>query len=169
MALPFRIAARPPWIATGTIGTCASIAMMKPPFLNGQQVAGAAAGAFGKDQERVAGPRATAAPLAIDAIAFSRSPRSIGDEPADVEHRPHDRKLVQLGLVEDVQLRVQRLEQHRRIDVALVVRAEDDRRSPGTCSRPADPVADAGQRQRQPDAAVPERVHAALPPEDARR
>ena len=33
--LPVCIAARPPDTATGTIGACALIAMMKPPFLNG--------------------------------------------------------------------------------------------------------------------------------------
>ena len=37
--LPRRIASRPPWIATGTIGACALIAMMKPPFLNGSSSA----------------------------------------------------------------------------------------------------------------------------------
>src|SRR5262249_10863986 len=33
--VPFCIAASPPWTATGTIGACALMAMMKPPFLNG--------------------------------------------------------------------------------------------------------------------------------------
>ena len=37
MGLPFRMASRPPWTATGTIGACAWMAMMNPPFLNGSR------------------------------------------------------------------------------------------------------------------------------------
>src|SRR4029079_13667058 len=79
--------------------------------------------AFRKNQERIS--RAKRFGTALDGchrpftvVALHR------DEAADVERRPHDGKLVQLGLVQDVQLRVERLEEDRWIDVAFVVRTE---------------------------------------------
>ena len=142
--------------------------MMNPPFLNGSSSPVRLRVPSGKIRNELparsdSAPRGDRRHRLVAIAAFDR------DEPADVEHRAHDRELAQLRLVEDVELRVQRLEQHRRVDVALVVRAEHDRRSRGTLLAARHPVPDAGQRQRQPDAAVPQRVHPALPAEHDRR
>ena len=102
--LPFRIASRAPLIATGTIGACPFIAMMKPPFLNGKQLAGPAARPFGKDQERVALAQRLRGPLdrrqALVAVAALER-----DEPGEIERAHEDRQLAQLRLVEDAQPR----------------------------------------------------------------
>ena len=125
MALPFRIAARPPWTATGTMGACAWIAMMKPPFLNGSNSPPRLRVPSGKIRKELPA-RSESAPHSIDCIACSRFVARDRHEAANVEDGAHDRELVQFGLVEDVQLRMQRPEEHRGIDVALVIGAEDD-------------------------------------------
>jgi hypothetical protein len=63
-----------------------------------------------------------------------------------------------------MQLRVQRLEEHRWIDVALVIRAEHDRR-PGEVLPAVNTETDAGTGEGEPDARVAERVQSPLPPE----
>ena len=55
IALPFRIAARPPMMATGTIGAPAPKRHHEAALLERQQFVGAAARAFRKNQKRVAG------------------------------------------------------------------------------------------------------------------
>src|SRR4029453_6142689 len=93
-------------------------------LLEREELAGAAACPFWKNQERI--PRTKRFGTALDGCprAFTVVPLD-GDEATYVESRPHDRKLVQLGLVENVQLRVKRLEQYGRIDITFVVRTED--------------------------------------------
>ena len=72
---------------------------------------------------------------------------------------------MQLGLVQNVKLRVERLEEHRGIHVAFVVRAEHDR-GRRHLREARDPVPDAGAGQRQPGTGVAERVQPPLPAED---
>ena len=79
-ALPFRIAARPPWTATGMIGACASIAMMNPPFLNGRSWPVRLRVPSGKIRKELPA-RSDTAPRDIDAFAFSGSLRSTGTNP----------------------------------------------------------------------------------------
>jgi hypothetical protein len=62
---------------------------------------------------------------------------------------------------------MQRLEEHGRIDVALVVRAEDGRLTRHVLAA-GDPVADARAGERQAAAPVAERIQPPLPPEDDR-
>ena len=124
MGLPLRIAARPPLIATGTTGACASIAMMKPPFLNGRRSPVRLRVPSGKIRNELPA-LSDSAPLRNRLHGLLPVAALDGNEAADVEHRPHDRELVELRLVEDVEAPVQRLEQDRRIDVAFVVRAKD--------------------------------------------
>ena len=122
--LPRRIASRPPGIATGTIGACALIAMRKPPFLNGSISAVLLRVPSGKDQERVAGPDRSRAGLERPHRRFLVAPVD-RDEAAVPERARQQRDRVDLGLVEDVHPRVQRGEEDRRIDVALMVGAVD--------------------------------------------
>jgi hypothetical protein len=134
-------------------------------LLEREELAGAAACPFRKDQEGIARTQRFGAALdgghgPLPIVSFD------GDEAADVERGPHDRKLVQFGLVEDVQLRVKRLEQDRGIDIALVVRAEDHRAG-WNMLPPAHTVADACHRQRDAHPGVAECVESALPPEYA--
>ena len=114
-----------PEIATGTIGACALIAMMKPPFLNGSSSSVRLRVPSGKDQERVARRG-----------SIARRPRSIasplpccGDRPGRSRRCRNARASSGIAsisrLVEDVHPRVQRVEQDRRIDVALMVGAVD--------------------------------------------
>ena len=127
--------------------------MMKPPFLNGRSSALRLRVPSGKIRKEL--PARIDSARAIDrrhrrfaAIALDRH------EAAGDHHRAQHRQLRQLGLEEHVQPRVQRLEQHRRIDVALVIRAEHH----GTIARDvlatADAIADAGEAQGQADADV---------------
>jgi len=60
---------------------------------------------------------------------------------------------------------VQRVEQHRWIDVALMVGAVDGGAIEREWLRGDDPITDSGQRQAQPDTNVPEHVQVPLPPE----
>ena len=98
---------------------------MKPPFLNGSRSSVRLRVPSGKDQERVARRGSTAAPASIDRIAASLLRRSTGMKPPIPERPRQDRNRVDLVLVEDVHPRMQRVEQDRRVDVALMVRAED--------------------------------------------
>ena len=89
---------RPP----GTIGACALMAMMNPPFLNGKISDGPAARALGEDQERIARSNRRGGPIdrrhrRFPAVALDR------DESTLDHHRPEHRQLLQLGLEQDVQ------------------------------------------------------------------
>ena len=64
--LPRCIAARPPWIATGTMGAPALMAMMKPPFLNGSSSSVLLRVPSGKIRNELP-RRIDAAPASIDA------------------------------------------------------------------------------------------------------
>ena len=78
-------------------------------------------------------------------------------ESGDVECGTHNRELSQLRLVQDLEPRVQGLEEHGRIHVALVVGAVHD----GGCGHmlaTTDPPPDPGQRQGQTHAPVPQLV-----------
>ena len=78
--LPRRMAARPPWMATGTIGAPALIAMMKPPFLNGSISSVSLRVPSGKIRNELPA-RSDRAPASIDRIADSFLLRSIGMKP----------------------------------------------------------------------------------------
>src|SRR5204862_2262125 len=69
-----------------------------------------------------------------------------GHEAPDVEYRAHDREPVELRLVKDVEAAVQRLEEDRRVDIALVIRTEDDR-FVGDILATDDAIPDAGNGQ----------------------
>ena len=123
-------------------------------LLERQEVTGAASGALGKIRNELPARR-DAAPAAIAAIArlavarvrSARTPR---------RRRPcPSAGTCAVPPCTRCAARMQRLEQHRRVDVALVVRAEDHGRSPGTCSRPATRYLMPAERQRQPDPACP--------------
>ena len=131
---------------------------MKPPFLNGSRSPVRLRVPFGKDQKRV---------------AFTERVRASGDrrerllaggtidghEPGDIEGGAHDRELPQLRFVEDLEPRVQRLEQHRRVHVAFVVRTVHDGRSWHIFAA-ADLPPDSCQRQCQTHATVPQPIQA---------
>ena len=145
-ALPLRIASRPPVMATGTIGACAWRAMMKPPFLKGRSSSVRLRVPSGKIRNEL--------PARIDAARdVDRRQRRVAvvalhrHEPAGFHHHAEHRQLAQLGLVEDVQAAMQRPEQHRRVDVALVIGAEDDGAARRHVLAADDPVADAGRAQ----------------------
>ena len=159
MALPLRIDARPPLTATGTTGAWACSAMMKPPFLNGSSSPVRLRVPSGKIRNELPWPSdATAA--STDANDLRRSARSTATNPPRSNAIPISGTLVELGLIEDMQHRIQPLEQHGRVHVAFVVGAIDD--SPIGNVLPADDaVADARQPQSQPDAAVADRSTAA--------
>ncbi len=129
----------------------------EPALLEGQELARAGPGAFREDQEGVAGTQRLG-------TARHRRQRRLavvalhGHEPAEDEHASQQRQLRQLGLVEDVQAAVQHLEQHRRVDVALVVRAEDHGPPGRQVLTPANEDADAGKLQADPGADVAEVV-----------
>jgi len=74
------MAARPPVIATGTIGACALIAMMKPPFLNGSKSPVLLRVPSGKIRKEFP-LRIDRAPASIDRIAASLFRRSTGMKP----------------------------------------------------------------------------------------
>ena len=125
MALPRRIASRPPVTATGRIGACALMAMMKPPFLKGKSSSVRLRVPSGKMRNEL--PCADRGRGHVDrgqrlvaAAALDRH------EPAGLHHHAEDRQLAQFGLEQDVQPAMQRPVQDRRVDVALVVGAEDD-------------------------------------------
>ena len=65
-------------------------------------------------------------------------------EPTQTERPAQDRQFLQLGLVQDVQARVQRPIQHRRIDVTLVVSTEHDSPVPRNVLATGHTVSDAG-------------------------
>ena len=97
---------------------------MKPPFLNGSRSSVRLRVPSGKIRNEL--------PARIDrAPGFDRAHRGFlvaavdGNEAAEPERARQDRDPVDLVLVEDVHARVQRLEQDRRVDVALVIRAVD--------------------------------------------
>ena len=75
-----RIAALPPRTATGTIGHCASMAIMKPPFLNGSSSPVRLRVPSGKMRNELPA-RIDRAPSPIEASAFSRFPRSTATKP----------------------------------------------------------------------------------------
>ncbi len=152
---------RPPDTATGTIGACALIAMMKPPFLNGKSSAVRLRVPSGKIRNELPA-RIDAAARSIDAIDASRRSRSTGTNPPATITAPEHRQLRQLGLEQHVQALVQRLEQHRRIDVALVIRAEHHRAIRGNVLAAAHAIANAGQSERQADADVAGNVERGL-------
>jgi len=79
------------------------------------------------------------------------------DEAGDIERRLHDGKLSQFSLVENLDARVQRLEEHRRIDIALVVRAVNRGMSWKVFTAGHSPP-DPGKRQREPHATVPQPI-----------
>ena len=99
------------------------MAMMKPPFLNGSSSAVRLRVPSGKIRNELP-ERIDAAPASIDRIAASLLPPVDRDETAHPERAREERDRVDLVLVEDMHARVQRVEQDRRVDVALVVRAE---------------------------------------------
>jgi hypothetical protein len=78
--LPFCMAARPPETATGTIGACALIAMMKPPFLNGNSSAVRLRVPSGKIRKELP-ERMDSAARSIEAIDASLRSRSTGTKP----------------------------------------------------------------------------------------
>src|SRR5205814_49284 len=96
----------------------------EPAFLERQQLVGAAAGPFRKNQKGIAGADRRRS-------RFDRSQRrflvaTVHWEKTTISKRPHeDRNLVQLRLVQNVHHRVKRVVQDRWIDVALMIRAED--------------------------------------------
>ena len=77
------------------------------------------------------------------AIAFDRN------EAARDHHRSEHRQLRQLGLEEHMQSLMQRLEQHRRIDVAFVIRAEHYGAVGRNVFATANSIANAGESQRE--------------------
>ena len=90
------------------------------------------------------------------------------DEAAHPERARQDRNRIDLRLVEDVHAWVQHIEQERRVDVALMVRAVDG----GAIERERlgrrHTIADATERQPEADADVPQFVQVGLPPEEKR-
>ena len=132
---------------------------MNPPFLNRSRCPVRLRVPSGKDQEGVAcakrfGSTGNRCQRLVTVAPVDR------DESAEIEHLAHDRKLVELRLVQHVEPRVQRFEQDRRVDVALVIRAEDHRGRRHVLPS-CNTIADAGQRERQPDASVSKRVQSA--------
>src|SRR5215510_2391604 len=114
-------------------------------LLERQELSASTARPFRKDEERIACAQRRR-------TALDRSQRSLAivaldrDESANVKEGTHDRKLVKLGLVEDVQLRMQRPEQDGGVDIALMIRAEDHWTDRYVLAA-GDLVADAAQRQ----------------------
>ena len=98
--------------------------MMKPPFLNGSSSAVRLRVPSGKIRNELP-DRIDAAPASIDRMRRFLVAPVDRHEAAHAKRARQDRNRVDLGLVEDVHARVQHVEQHRRIDVALVVRAVD--------------------------------------------
>ena len=96
--------------------------MMKPPFLNGSSSSVLLRVPSGKIRNELPA-RIDSAPASIDRIADSLLPPVDRNEPAHPERAREDRNLIDLVLVEDVHARVQRREEDRRIDVALMVAA----------------------------------------------
>ena len=149
MALPFRIASRPPDTATGTIGACALIAMMKPPFLKGKSSSVRLRVPSGKIRNELP-LRIDAAARSMASIASSCCSRVTGTKPPVSMTMPRIGSLPQLGLEQDVQAAVQ-----------APGRAPAGPRCSGGWSRtprrdplrhavaPVDTVADAGQAERQ--------------------
>ena len=124
---------------------------MKPPFLNGKSSEVRLRVPSGKIRNEL--PDANRLGGAIDRRHRRFAPIALDrHEPAGDHHRAEHRKLGQLGLEEHVQALVKRLEQHRRIDVALVIRAEHHRAIRGNVLAAADAVADAGQPEGEADA-----------------
>src|SRR5687768_8783092 len=80
IGLPLRIAALAPLMATGTTGTCASIAITNPPFLNGSRSPVRLRVPSGKMRNELPA-RSDSAPREIEASAFSRSARSTATKP----------------------------------------------------------------------------------------
>ena len=163
--LPRCIAARPPWMATGTIGAPALIAMMKPPFLNGSISSVLLRVPSGKIRNEL--------PARSDSRAgLDRSHRRFlvaavdRNEPAHPERARQHRNAIDLVLVEDVHSRVQRRVKDRRIDVALMVAAVDRRAIARQVLGAGDTVLDAGERQSQAHAAVAEDVQQVRPAEE---
>ena len=155
--LPRCIAARPPWIATGTIGACALIAMMKPPFLNGRSSSVRLRVPSGKIRNELPdridrGARLDRAHRRFLVAAVDR------DEPAMPERARQHRDRVDLLLVEDVHARMERVEEDRRIDVALVIRAVHRGAVERKVLGAGDAVPDAAQREAEAHAAVAEDV-----------
>jgi hypothetical protein len=95
----------------------------EPALLEGQERTGPAAGAFGKNQERIAVAKGVGGTLdrgktLLGASALERN------EPAQVKRPYEDRQLPQLRLVNDPQTRkklVQEIEEQGRLDVARVI------------------------------------------------
>ena len=79
--LPRRIAARPPWIATGTIGACALMRHDEAALLERQQLVGLAARALPGKSGTSCPTRIDAAPASIERIAASLFRRSTGMNP----------------------------------------------------------------------------------------
>ena len=85
------------------------------------------------------------------------------------ERARQQRDRVDLRLVDDVHARMERVEEDRRIDVALMVRAVDGGAVERNVLRAGDADLDAAQREAQAHAAVAEDVEDALPAEDHRQ
>ena len=79
--LPLRIASRAPVIATGTTGACPLIAMMNPPFLNGNSSPVRLRVPSGKIRNELPSRSASAA-RSIAGRLCSGLPRSSGTNPA---------------------------------------------------------------------------------------
>ena len=120
---------------------------MKPPFLNGSSRPVRLRVPSGKIRNELPAADRCGAGLDRPHRRFLVPPVD-RDEAAQPERARQERNRVDLVLVEDVHPRVQRVEQHRRIDVALMVRAVDRRaverqvlgarrRGSGCRSRPA--------------------------------
>ena len=155
-------------IATGTIGACALIAMMKPPFLNGSRLPVWLRVPSGKIRNEL--------PARIDSRALlDRAHRRFLVAPVDRNEAAEAEGigarigiLFELVLVEDVQPRMERIEQHRR-----------DRRCFGGCeqntaprstadARPPRPGSGCRTEQRQLHAEMAEDIEQRLPAERQR-
>ena len=136
-------------------------------FLERQQIGGPAARAFRENQERVAGADRRRATLDRSHRRFLVAAID-RDEAAVSERARENRDRVDLGLVENVQHGMQRVEQHRRIDVALMVRAVHGGAVLRHVLAADHPVADAAQDQPELHPEMAEHVQVPLRPEQRR-
>ena len=160
--LPRRIASRPPVIATGTIGACAFSAMMNPPFLKGKSSSVRLRVPSGKIRKEFP-RRIDSAASSMAASASSRRPRSTGTKPPVSMTMPRIGSFRNSALNRMCRRRCSTPIEHGRVDVALVVGAEDNRAPRRHVLAADDLVADARGGQRQPDAAVGQLVEEPLP------
>ena len=91
------------------------------------------------------------------------------DEATEPEGACQNRDLIDLVLIKDVHPRVQRVEEHRRVDVALMIRAEHGGAVERNVFGAFDPETDAAEEQADSDAEVAQDVKQALPAERQRQ